>query len=98
MTGWLAAVQLEPAHFASPSFAFLHIHPPGFPALGSGDYPASIVDPCAFSPLVEMLNVFSTFLTQGETAITSSSYFGAALPGRFGPSFAKHFTVGDRCI
>jgi hypothetical protein len=39
--------------------------------------------------------VFSTFLTRGKTAITPSTYFGAALPGRFCPSFANHFTVGD---
>jgi hypothetical protein len=116
LTTWLAAVQLEPTRFGSLSFPFLHIHPAGFTALGSGASPDSIVDARAFSPLVEMLSgyiwrltsdsvlatgspkarlVFLTFLARGETAITPASYFGAAIPGRFCPSFAYHFTVGD---
>jgi hypothetical protein len=37
-----------------------------------------------------------TFLSRGETAITASSYFGAAIPGRFCPNFAYHFTVVAR--
>jgi hypothetical protein len=44
----------------------------------------------------EARRVFSTFLARGETAITPASYFGAAIPGRLCPTFAYHFTVGDR--
>jgi hypothetical protein len=45
---------------------------------------------------VEAQQVLSTFLSQGESAITSASYFGAAIPGRFCPSFLYHFTVANR--
>jgi hypothetical protein len=34
-----------------------------------------------------------TFLSQGETAITASSYFRDQIPGRLCPNFAYHFNV-----
>jgi hypothetical protein len=39
--------------------------------------------------------VFSTFLACQKTAITSASYYGAAIPGRLCPTFAYHLTVGE---
>jgi hypothetical protein len=95
----------------------MEIHKAGFPSLSTSEYPDTVLDTRAFSPLVEMLNgliwrltcdsvlatgsteachILSTFLAQGETAITPTSYFGTIIPGRFYPSFSYHFTVGDR--
>ena len=117
LMAWFVAVNTTSALFICPSFPLLEIHSLGFPALSTGDYPNSILDTQAFSPLLEMLNgfiwrltsdlvlatgsiearqVFSTFLQRGETAITPASYFGAAIPGRLCPTFAYHFTVGER--
>jgi hypothetical protein len=39
----------------------------------------------------ESQKVFSTFVERGEMAITSESYFGAAIPGRLCANFAYHF-------
>jgi hypothetical protein len=41
----------------------------------------------------EAQNVFSTFMEQGETAITGASYFGAVIPGHLCANFAYHFAV-----
>jgi hypothetical protein len=52
-----------------------------------------------FSPSYRLAGGLSNsldFLTQGEMAITVSSCFGAAIPGCLCPTFAYHFTVGDR--
>ena len=35
----------------------------------------------------------ATFLDQGTTAITTSTYLGASIPGRFCPNYAYHFQV-----
>jgi hypothetical protein len=45
LTSWLAAIQVNPLKFTSPSFPLLEIHPAGFPTLNTGDYPDSILDP-----------------------------------------------------
>jgi hypothetical protein len=72
LRSWFVAVQLSPVSFISPSFPFMDIHPAGFPTLNTGDYPGSVVDPRAFSPLVEMLNGFIWRLTCDSVLATGS--------------------------
>jgi hypothetical protein len=38
-------------------------------------------------------NYLKSYLAIGEAAVTSSTYLGAAIPGRFCPNFAYHFKI-----
>jgi hypothetical protein len=58
LTPWFAAVLASPERFVNPSFPLMEIHKDRFLSLSTGEYPDTVLDTRAFSPLVEMLNGF----------------------------------------
>jgi hypothetical protein len=55
---WLRAVADDPSDFLISGRRFLPLYDNHFPTITTGDWPTSITDPDAFSPLLDMLNGF----------------------------------------
>jgi hypothetical protein len=95
---WFASIARDPTPYVIQGCVFLAFYDSHFRCIPTGDYPASLLDKQAFSPLADMLNGFlwrlwCAYLLAGEQAITASSYLGANILARFCPNFVYHFKV-----
>jgi hypothetical protein len=72
LTGWLCAMNKNPDNFATASLPFLSIHNRGYPSLNTAEFPETVLDTRAFSPMLEMVNGYIWRLTS-NTAMTTGS-------------------------